>query len=279
MLDIQNLDIQKYVDFAFQWILSYAPKILWALIVIWIWFKIVNWIGRIIDSWLKAKHIEPTVWAFLISLTKNILKALVFIAAIWILGVETSSFVAVFAATGLAIGLALSGTLSHFASGIMILLFKPYKVWDVVETAGHTGKVTGVQIFNTILETPQGRTIIIPNSEAIGSSIVNMSTVDKKRIDLDVGISYSDSIDTAREVLHKIADQEDIVLHDEGVNIWVQELWDNAVILTFRTWVKSEDALAAPLILNEAVKKAFDATNWKLNFPFPQRDVHMYNVK
>jgi len=279
MPNLENLDIQKYIDFAMQWVMSYTPKVIWALLVIWIGFKIVNAIWRMIDKGLKAKHIEPTVEAFLISLIKNILKALVFVAAVWILWVETSSFVAVFAATGLAIGLALSGTLSHFASGIMILLFKPYKVGDVIETAGYTGKVKEVQIFNTILETPQGRTIIIPNSEAIGSSIVNMSTVDKKRIDLAVGISYSDSIDKAREVLHKIADEEDIVLHDEGVNIWVQELGDNAVILTFRTWVKSEDALGAPLILNEAVKKAFDATGGELNFPFPQRDVHLYAEK
>ena len=106
----------------------------------------------------------------------------------------------------------------------MILLFKPYRVGDVVETAGHTGKVKEVQIFNTILETPQGRIIIIPNSEAIGSSIVNMSIVEKKRIDLSVGIAYSDSIDKAREVLHKVADDEDIVLHDEGVSIGVAEL-------------------------------------------------------
>lgn len=272
----ENIDLNKYIDLATTWVLAYLPKVLWALLVLWIGFKIVNIIGWVIDKALTAKHIEPTVEAFLVSLLKSILKALVFIAAIGILWVETSSFVAVFAATGLAIWLALSGTLSHFASGIMILLFKPYKVGDVIETAGHTGKVKEVQIFNTILETPQGRTIIIPNSEAIGSSIVNMSTVKKKRVDLSIGISYWDSIDKAREVLHKIADEQDVVLHDEGVYIGVQELWDNAVVLSFRTWVKSEDALSAPLTLNEAVKKAFDATNGELNFPFPQRDVHLY---
>lgn len=279
MPSLENIDLQKYLDITLQWVLSYTPKIIGALFVLWIGFKIVNAIGRIIDKWLKAKHIEPTVEVFLINFIKNILKALVFIAAIGILGVETSSFVAVFAATGLAIGLALSGTLSHFASGIMILLFKPYKVNDLIEAAGHTGKVKEVQIFNTILETPQGRTIIIPNSEAIGSSIVNMSTVTKKRIDLSVGISYGDSIDKAREVLYKIADDEDMVMHDEGVSVGVLELWDNSVVLTFRTWVKSEDALWAPLVLNEAIKKAFDATKGELNFPFPQRDVHLYQAK
>ena len=278
-MTFESIDIQKYIDLMATGALSYLPKVIWALLVMWIGFKIVNILGRLIDKLLTAKHIDPTVEAFLVSLLKNILKALVFVAAIGILWVETSSFVAMFAAVGLAIGMALSGTLWHFASGIMILLFKPYRVGDVVETAGHTGKVKEVQIFNTILETPQGRIIIIPNSEAIGSSIVNMSIVEKKRIDLSVGIAYSDSIDKAREVLHKVADDEDIVLHDEGVSIGVAELWDNAVILTFRTWVKSEDALGAPLVLNEAIKRAFDATKGELNFPFPQRDVHLYQAK
>jgi len=279
MPNLENIDMQKFIDFAVQWVMSYAPKVIGALIVIWIGFKVVNAIGRVIDKWLRAKHIEPTVEKFLVNFIKNILKALVFVAAIGIIWVETSSFVAVFAATGLAIGLALSGTLSHFASWIMILLFKPYKVWDLIEAAWHFWTVKEVQIFNTILQTVDAKTIIIPNSEAIGSSIVNLSMVDKKRVDIDVGISYGDSIDTAREVLQKVADDNTMVLHDEGITIGVKELGDNAVIFTFRTWVKTEDYWTAFFALTEEVKKAFDATNGKLNFPFPQRDVHLYNQK
>ena len=279
MPSMENLDIQKYLDIVISGILNFSPKIIWALFVVWVGFKIANMTWNMIDKALKLKKIDPTVEAFLVSLLKNILKALIFVAAIGIIWVETSSFVALFAAVGLAVGMALSGTLSHFASGIMILLFKPYKVGDMIETAGHFGKVTEVQIFNTILETVDARTIIIPNSEAIGSSIINLSMVDKKRVDISVGISYSDSIDKAREVLHKVADANDMVLHDEGVTIGVTELGDNAVIFTFRTWVKTEDYWAAFFALNEEVKKAFDATNGELNFPFPQRDVHLYNQK
>ena len=279
MPTLENIDLQKYIDLATTGILSYMPKVLWALLVIWIGFKVVNMIGELIDRALKLKKIDETVEAFLVSLIKNILKALIFVAAIGIIGVETSSFVAMFAAIGLAVGMALSGTLSHFASGIMILLFKPYKVGDMIETAGHFWKVKEVQIFNTILETVDARTIIIPNSEAIGSSIINLSMVNKKRVDISVGISYSDSIDKAREVLHKVADANDMVLHDEWVTIGITELWDNAVIFTFRVWVKTADYWAAFFALNEEVKKAFDATNGELNFPFPQRDVHMYNAK
>jgi len=274
---LQNIDTTKYVDIATTGIISYTPKILWAIIVLWIGFKVVNIIGNLIDKALKAKHIEPTVEAFLVSLIKNILKALVFIAAIGILWVETTSFVAVFAAAGLAIGMALSWTLSHFASGIMILIFKPYKVGDFIETAWYIGTVKEVQIFNTILTTLDAKTIIIPNSEAVGSSITNYSMEDKKRVDLDVGISYGDSIDTAREVMHKIADDENLVLHDEWVTIAVKELGDNAVIFTFRVWVKTADYWDVYFRLTETVKKEFDATKWKLNFPFPQRDVHLYN--
>ncbi len=261
------------------WVLSYIPKVAWALIALWIGFKVANIIGNTIHKVLNKRKVDKTVESFLISLLKNILKALVIVAAIGMLGVETSSFVAMFAAVGLAVGMALSGTLSHFASGIMILLFKPFKVWDFIETSGHIGTVRDVQIFNTILKTVDAKTIIIPNSDAIGGSIINYSMEDKKRVDIDVGISYGDSIDLAREVLQKIADEDERVLEEEWVTIGVKELGDNAVIFTFRTWVKTEDYWGAVFGLTEKVKKEFDATNGKLNFPFPQRDVHLYNEK
>ena len=209
-------------------------------------------------------------------MTKNLLKALVFVAAIGVLGVETSSIAALVASVGIAIGMALSGTLSHFASGIMILLFKPFKVGDLIETAGHMGSVVELQIFNTILQTPQGKTVIIPNAEAIGSSIVNYSTVEEKRVDLTIGIGYDDNIDTARKVLLEVAKKNELVLQDKDVVIGVKELADSSVNLAFNVWVKSENAVAAPLALTEDVKKAFDATEG-LNFPFPQRDIHVFN--
>lgn len=278
-MNLENIDIQKYTDMLLLWASSYIPKVLGALLVLWIGFKIANMIAKGVDKLLAKKKIDATVEAFLVSLLRNILKALVFVAAIWVLGVETSSFVAMFAAVGLAIGMALSGTLGHFASGIMILLFKPYKVGDFIETAGHIWVVKEVQIFNTILTTVDAKTIIIPNSSAIGGSIVNYSMEDKKRVDLDVGIAYGDSIDLAREVMQSIADKDERVLHDEGVTIAVKSLGDNAVIFTFRVWVKTTDYWGAYFDLTEKVKKEFDATNGKLNFPFPQRDVHMYNEK
>lgn len=276
---LENIDAQKYLDLIISGSLWYAPKIIGAILVFWIGVKVVNLIGHMIDKALKIKKIDPTVEAFLVSLIKNILKALVIVAAIGILWVQTTSFVAVFAAMGLAIGMALSGTLSHFASGIMILLFKPYKVGDLVEVAGYYGNITEVQIFNTILQTRDAKIVIIPNSDAIGAAVINYDMVHKKRIEVTVWISYSDSIDRAREVMHKVADESEYVLHDEWVIIAVKELWDNAVIFAFRVWVKSADHRRAFFQITEDVKKAFDATNGELNFPFPQRDVHLHNVK
>jgi len=139
--------------------------------------------------------------------------------------------------------------------------------------------VKEVQIFNTILETVDAKVIIIPNAEAIGSSITNYSMEHKKRVDIDVGIGYGDSIDKAREVMHKVADDNKYVLHDEGITIGVKSLGDNAVIFAFHTWCKTDDYWNAFFSLNEEIKKAFDATNGELNFPYPQQDVHMHTVK
>ena len=270
-------DIHQIGTIILPYILTYAPKIIWAIVVLWVGFKVANLWEKMIEKVLKKQKMELTIRKFLGSLLKNILKAIIFVAAIGMLGVQTSSFLALFATVGIAIGMALSGTLSHFASGIMILLFKPYKVWDLVETDGHFGKVSEVQIFNTILKTIDAKTIIIPNSDAIGGSIVNFSMEDKRRIDLDVGISYSDSIDKAREVMQYIAKTEERILDDEWVTIVVKELGDNAVIFAFRVWVNTPDYWNTRFHLIETIKKEFDKAG--INFPFPQRDVHIHNVK
>ena len=279
-MDLNSLipaDLTKYVDIIIAWVITYTPKIVGALITLWIWFKIASFIGRSLEKILKKEKIDKTIGHFLASLIKNILKTLVIVAAIGIIWVETSSFVAMFAALWIALGMALSGTLWHFASGIMILLFRPYKVWDLIETAGHFGTVKEVQIFNTILKTLDAKTIIIPNSTAIDWSITNYSMEWEKRVDLEIWISYTDSIDQAKEVLEKIAKKESRVIDSKWYTIAVKELWDNAVILVFRVWVKTEDYWDVYFHLTETVKKRFDK-EW-LNFPFPQRDVHMYNQK
>ena len=272
-----NTDLSKYVDLVINWVLNYAPKILWALLVLWIWFKIVNVVKKFILKIMDKQKIDPMLKGFLSSILSIILKTLVFISAAGILWVETSSFVAMLAAAGLAVGLALKGTLQNFASWVMLLLFKPFEIGDFVEAAGHGGKISKIEIFNTVMLTGDKKTIIIPNSEITSNSMVNYSKQPKRRVDLDVWIAYTDSIDTAREVLQEIAKNEQRISPNDEVVIWVKELWADAVILTFRTFVKSDDYWDVFFSLNETIKKEFDKNG--LNFPYPQRDVHLYNEK
>lgn len=274
---INSLELEKYYDLIITWVMAYTPKILGALAVLWIWFKIINKIWEVVLKIMSKQKIDEMLKSFLTSLMTWILKILVIIASAGMLGVQTSSFIAMLAAAGLAIGMALSGTLQNFAGWVMILLFKPFKAGHWVEVWGHAGTITKIEIFNTIMLTWDRKTIIIPNSEVTNSSMVNYSNESKRRIDLEVGISYTDSIDLAKETLAEIAKNDKKVLQKEEVTIWVKELWDNAVILVFRPFVKSQDYWPTYFRLNESIKKTFDKKG--LNFPFPQRDVHMYNQK
>jgi len=275
MDSINSLELEKYYDLIITGVMSYAPKVIWAILVLWIWFKVVNKLRDLVLKIMSKQKLDPMLKSFLTSLMTWVLKVLVIIAAAGMLGVQTSSFIAMLAAAGLAIGMALSGTLQNFAGWVMILLFKPFKAWNWVEIWGFAGSVTKIEIFNTILLTWDKKTIIIPNSEVTNSSMVNYSHEPKRRIDLEVGISYTDSIDLAKETLAEIAKNDEKVLQKEDVTIWVKSLWDNAVILVFRPFVKSDDYWPTYFRLNETIKKTFDKKG--LNFPFPQRDVHMYN--
>lgn len=274
---LSNDNLMKYYDIIIGGIMGYFPKIFGALFVIWIGFKIVNVLKNLILKLMDKQKIDPMLKSFLTSLFSMILKTLVFISAAGILWVETSSFVAMLAAAGLAIGLALKGTLQNFASWVMILLFKPFKLWDYVEVWGHAGSVTKIEIFNTVMLTWDKKTIIIPNSEITSSSMVNYSAQPKRRIDLEIWISYTDSIEKAKEVLEEIAKNEKRIIKKDWVVIWVKELWADSVILVFRTFVKSAEYWDVYFSLNENIKNEFDANG--LNFPYPQRDVHLYKEK
>jgi len=257
--------------------MSYTPKLLWAILVLWIWFKVVNKLRDLVYKIMSKQKLDKMLKSFISSLLTGILKILVIIAAAGMLGVQTSSFIAMLAAAGLAIGMALSGTLQNFAGWVMILLFKPFKAWDFVEISGYSGVVDRIEIFNTILLTWDKKTVIIPNADVTSSSMVNYSHEPKRRIDLEVGISYTDSIDLAKETLAEIAKKDEKVLQKEDITIWVSSLWDNSVVIVFRVFVKSADYWPTYFRLNETIKKTFDEKG--LNFPFPQRDVHMYNEK
>lgn len=269
--------LSEYTDIAIAWAMTYVPKVLGALLVIWIGFKIVKMITKMITKIMDKQEIEPMLKSFVSSLLGWVLKVLVIVSAAGMLWIQTSSFVAIIAAAGLAIGMALSGTLQNFASGVMILLFKPFKIGDFVETAGHAGTISKIEIFNTIMLTGDKKTIIIPNSEATSSSIVNYSEQPKRRLDFTIGIDYSDDIDVAKATLQEIFEAEKRAIHSEGVTIWVSELWASSVDFAFRFFVESADYWDVYFDTLETVKKTFDKKG--LNFPFPQQAVHMYSEK
>lgn len=268
-----NILFEKLVDYS----AVIVPKILWALLVLWIGFKIVNMINRGVHKIMDKNHWDPMLESFLSSLISILLKVMVIISAAGIIWVQTSSFVAMLAAAGLAIGMALSGTLQNFAGWVMILMFKPYKIWDYIEAGGYSGSVSQIHIFNTILLTPDKKTIIIPNSDISNSAMTNYSSEPVRRLDMQVGISYSDDIDLAKDTLLELAKADSRVMQDKDITIVVDSLWDSAVIINFRFFLKSSDYWATKWEMTEKIKKTFDKKG--LNFPFPQRDIHTYQAK
>lgn len=255
---------------------AYAPKLLLALATLLIGWKLVGVALNLMDKALQKGGTEPTLQRFLHSLANAMLKALLLISVASMVGIETTSFIAVLGAAGLAIGLALQGSLSNFAGGVLILLFKPIKVGDFIEAQGHAGVVDEIQIFTTVLKTGDNKTIIVPNGPLANGSIVNYSTQTKRRVDFVFGIGYGDDIDKAREVIRGILDSDERVHKDPEPLIVVSALADSSVNFTVRVWVDSANYWGVFFATTEAVKKRFDQEG--VSIPFPQRDVHVYQV-
>lgn len=276
--DFDYDNVNSYIEIVLSFWMSFLPKVIWAIAALIIGFKIANMVGAAVERYFEKAEFDPTVERFIVNMLKVILKIMVLVAVVGILWVQTSSFVALFAAAGFALWGALSGTLWHFASGIVILWFRPFKIWDLVEIQGHTGTVIDISIFSTKIQTVDTKIVIIPNSDAISGSLVNYSMQNERQIDMLVWIGYSDDIDYAREVLTRIATENDkaIINEDKPVRVIVKELGDNAVSLALRVWTTTDNYWTMKWELLETIKKDFDKTEGKLNFPFPQRDVHHY---
>ena len=214
---------------------------------------------------------------FIANLVHIALKVLVVIFVLGTLGIPTTGFAAIIAAAGFAIGFALQGSLGNFAAGVMVMIFKPFKVGDYIEGAGHAGSVEDVGIFATIMKTPDNKRIIIPNGELTASSLVNYSANPTRRVDMVFGIGYTDDIDEARSVLQAIIDADPRVLKDPAPTIAVSELADSSVNFVCRPWVESDDYWDVLFDVTEKVKKEFDKKG--ISIPFPQQDVHMHQVQ
>ena len=268
--------IEKYSDQIVSMGLVYGPQLLLAIVVLIVGFWIIKKVVGLMDRALTAKDTELTLKRFLESLTSIILKALLLISVASMVGIETTSFVAIIGAAGLAIGLALQGSLANFAGGVLLLLFRPYKVGDFIETQGHAGVVHSIQIFTTVLKTPDNKTIIIPNGPIANGSITNYSTEATRRVDMVFGIGYGDDIDKAKGILQRLIGDDSRILKDPEAAILLSELADSSVNFTVRAWVNAADYWGVFFDMHESVKKAFDAEG--ISIPFPQQDVHMHQV-
>jgi small conductance mechanosensitive channel len=241
-------------------------------------FVIGRWIAKLVTSWIRKAlartGMEDTLERFLCNIIYTALMAVVIITTIGQLGVETTSLLAIFGAAGLAIGLSLQGSLANFASGVLIVAFRPYKVGDFIEGGGQSGTVNEVQIFTTVLTSSDNKKIIVPNAQIMNGTITNYSTLGTRRVDLVFGCGYTDDIDAVYKVLQEIIDADDRILKEPAPGIALNTLADSSVNFNVRPWVKSEDYWGVYNDLTEQVKRRFDAAG--LNIPYPQQDVHLY---
>jgi len=241
-------------------------------------FLIGRWVAKLVTNAvrkaLQKTEMEDTLERFLCNILNALLMVVVLIAAIGALGVQTTSLLAVLGAAGLAVGLALQGSLSNFAAGVLIVMFRPYKVGDFIEAAGVAGTVEEVQIFTTVMKTPDNKKIIVPNSQIMDGIITNVTANEIRRVDLVFGIGYGDDIDKAYKVLNDVLASDPRILKDPAPAIALNSLGDSSVNFNVRPWCKKEDYWDVYNGVTEQVKRKFDTAG--ISIPFPQRDVHVY---
>ncbi|GAA05061.1 small-conductance mechanosensitive channel MscS [Photobacterium leiognathi] len=257
-------------------LIQYAVNLVSALLILFIGNMIVKAVAGAVAKVLRKKDMDNAVVEFIHGLVRYLLFVIVLIAALSRIGVQTASVVAVIGAAGLAVGLALQGSLSNFAAGVLIVAFRPFKSGDFVEVAGVSGAVESIQIFSTELRTPDNKTVVVPNSSIIGNPITNYSRNATRRIDLVIGVSYSADLQKTKEVLKRVVNADERVLKDPEPTIGVVALADSSVNFVVRPWVNTPDYWAVYFDLNQAIKEELDKEG--IEIPFPQMDVHLNKV-
>jgi small conductance mechanosensitive channel len=252
---------------------DFGYRLAGAIVALIIGLWIIKLLTKGLSALMKARELDQSLQPFLRSLLNITLKALLVVSVLSMLGIEMTSFIAILGAAGLAVGMALSGTLQNFAGGVMILVFKPFQVGDVITTQGHTGSVFEIQIFNTVLKTPDNKHIIIPNGGLSTGSLVNFSKEKTRRVDWTFGIGYGDDLDKARAVLLNIIKEDSRINKDPEPFVAVGELADSSVNFTVRVWVDATNYGGVLFDMNEKVYKVFNKEG--INIPFPQMDVHI----
>ena len=254
------------------WILL---KIVLALVIYFIGKQLIKWVVRIMDRAFDRHHVEVSLRSFLRSMVKVLLMVVLLLAIVQTLGINTSSFLALFASAGLAIGMALSGTLQNFAGGVILLLLRPYKVGDYVEAQGQSGTVESIGLFSTCLKTPDNQTIYVPNNTIATSIIDNYSQSATRRVDWTLSISYGDDVDVARREILAMLAADKRVLTDTAPVVYVKNLGESSVDLVIRAWVANADYWGLYFDMNEKMYKELPSKG--INFPFPQMDVNIKN--
>ncbi|WP_447971839.1 mechanosensitive ion channel family protein [Nitrospira sp. M1] len=261
-------------DWALNLALTYGPNLLLAILTLIIGWWLVKRVVKLVDHTMERSQVEVTLRGFLGNMAGILLKALLVISVASMIGIETTSFIAMLGAAGLAVGLALQGSLANFAGGVLILFFRPFKVGDLIEAQGFLGVVKEIQIFVTILTTPDNRRIIIPNGPLSNGCISNLNAEPHRRIDMTFGISYGDDVLKAKDVIHQVIAADERILQSPAPDVYVSEHADSSVNFAVRPWVRPEHYWAVYFHMHEQLKLTFDREG--ISIPFPQRDVHLF---
>jgi len=266
--------MEPYIEKIIELARVFGVKLIVALLILVIGRWAAQIVEKVVSKLMGRRGVDPTITSFVSHLAYFLLLAFFVVAALGQLGIQTASFVAIIGAAGLAVGLALQGSLANFAAGFLMIIFRPFKVGDYIEGGGTAGTVEKIQLFTTQLATPDNKTIIVPNAKMTDDKIVNWSMKGTRRVDMTFGIGYGDDIDKARKIIVDVLASDNRILKEPAPQISIANLGDSSVDFTVRPWVNAGDYWGVFFDITEKVKKAFDEQD--VSIPFPQRDVHVY---
>ncbi|MBY6109119.1 mechanosensitive ion channel [Halomonas sp. DP1Y21-3] len=269
------MDVEALIEFASTTGLQFLINLVAAAAIFIIGRWVAKAVHRVVVKGMQRADVEPLLVKFLGNILYALLLTFVILAAISRIGIQTASLIAVIGAAGLAVGLALQGSLANFAAGVMVIIFRPYRIGDYVEAGGVSGTVEDVQIISTELSTPDNRKIIVPNGQMMSGAVVNYSAHATRRVDLTVGVGYDDDIDTVRRVLESVVADDPRVLSEPAPNIRMNAMGDSSITWIVRPWVQASDYWDVYWEMTEEIKRRFDREG--ISIPFPQRDVHLYH--
>ncbi len=275
LASLSQMSGEELIQMSIRGVLSVGSRILIALILLFVGRWIIKYLRKGLNRMLANRKVEASLRSFLMSMANITLTLFLIIVIIGILGIDTTSFIAVFASAGLAVGMALSGTLQNFAGGVMILIFKPFKVGDYIEAQGQSGTVKEIQLFNTVINTTDNKTILIPNGGLSTGIINNYSKENSRRVDWTFGIGYGDDYDKAKATIAELLESDGRVFKDPAYFIALTSMGDSSVNIVVRAWTASSDYWGVFFDMNEKVYKRFAEVG--LNIPYPQMDVHLYH--